>query len=359
MSRARIFAGLGLLTFTAIAAALSGSDEAPAPAPPPRPPTPPHGPPPLPPAGSSTAAREAATLAAVRAGRASFEWLPIDASEGETPYPSPVPPAIEARAAALLTSTPIGGEVHEPNPAGRFPFVVYRKEHHAAGKVGITAYAPTGHTARFWVLGDALRVDGVRVNAGARLQQQIADLLGARLLTPKLSDLRFAQAAIRVEPQPMAIAASLAAEREHSANVDRAIVGAVGSLDAARGRIVAPAGKDWTIGAALATHPGRGQNYGWHAPGEPGASWKGIKLHAPASKLASVGVIQPAATAHDLGQDDYSQTVVLVRQAAELDGAPTTIDRILTDPALAPLASAEGALPLVRQPGVPDASGVA
>jgi hypothetical protein len=284
VGRGAIVVGLAALVGVAAAAASRSSSSSstppgPKPAPPGKPPKPGA-------AGESLDARERATLAAVRAGRADLEWLPIKSSAG-------------------------------------------------------------GHTARFWVLADALRIDGVRVNAGARLQQEIADLLGARLLTPRLSDLRFEQAQIRIPPQPMPIAASLAAEREHSARVDRAIVKVAGKLGAARGRIVSTVGKDWTIGNALQLHPGRGQNYGWHFAGR---TFEGIAGHPSSSP--GVSVIQPAATVHGLDQNDYSQTVVLVRQGAELDGDPAQLDRILQDPKLAALASSEGPLRVVRQPGV-------
>lgn len=305
MSKAAAFVGAA---FTAIGlawlASMSG-DEAPPATPPPSPPRPPTTPPkpPIvtPPAGDSITAREARTLDAVRSGRAVFDWVPM---------------------------------------------LSYKD----------------GQIATFYVFGDALKIDGVRVNAGARLQQQIADLLGARLLTPQLSDLRYASASIQIPPQPMAIAASLAAEREHSERVDRAIAKVAGSSSPVRGRIIAPVGKDWTLGRALATHPGKAQNYGWQFKGKsPGASFEGIKGHAPSvlPDFEDFSVIQPAATAHGLDQDDYSQTVVLVRQAAELNGQPTTIDRILTDPAFAMLASAEGVLPFVRQPGVPELGAIA
>lgn len=66
---------------------------------------------------------------------------PIDLS-GLVPYPGHLPAAVISKARELLTTIPLGATVRDVDPAGRFRFIVYKKEPHDAGKVGITVYAP-------------------------------------------------------------------------------------------------------------------------------------------------------------------------------------------------------------------------
>ena len=57
-----------------------------------------------------------------------------------------------------------------------------------------------GSRLKLAVMADALKLGGVRVGAGAGLAQQIADVLGAMLLTPKVLDLMYAARAVTVAP---------------------------------------------------------------------------------------------------------------------------------------------------------------
>jgi len=219
-----------------------------------------------------------------------------------------------------------------------------------------------GHTATFWVTGDALKVDGVRVNADAITEQKIADAIGAMLLTPKLADLIFQQADIRLLPMPRPITSSSLAMADQSMKIDQAIISKVGSLDAARDKLVSTVGKHWVVTNELGkAGPSKAQNYGWHfvgvmagVPNENAVSG----VTDPATGKA-IKVIQGPWMAHGPTHTDYSQNVVLVSKTAEVDGRRMTMADVLSSPELAPLASHQGVVRTLRQPGVPEAPGVA
>src|SRR5208282_4634714 len=118
-----------------------------------------------------------------------------------------------------------------------------------------------GHTAEFTVLGDALMIDGVRINVSATLEQQIADLLSCSLLTPKLADIIWMQATVVIPPSPQPISSSTEAMIAHSKRID-ALIAHVGG----KGNI-STVGKHWVICNGLETHKGKAENYGWHFNG--------------------------------------------------------------------------------------------
>jgi hypothetical protein len=209
-----------------------------------------------------------------------------------------------------------------------------------------------GHTARFWVMTDALKVDGVRVCVSAELQQQIADRIGASLLTPKLADLLHAQAEVVLGPLPRSITSSTQAMLEQDAAITKAIETATGVPDGAKGVIVSTVGKYWCLDKQLETKPNKAVNYGWHFQG---TTYKGIKGYPTASgEPKGTYVIQQPSTAHNAQHVDYSQVCVLVLKACLLDGQISSLADVLTNPDLAKLASATGPLKVLRQPGVPE-----
>lgn len=212
-----------------------------------------------------------------------------------------------------------------------------------------------GHAARFWVSGDAMKVDGVRVNVTAMLQQQIADIIGAMLPTPRIVDLIYMEADIVLQPMPMPITSSTVAMVDQSRKIDAAVVKVVGSIDAAKGRIVSTVGKTWVVANGLLTHPGMAENYGWHFRGATfgGKAWE---VNASLAKDPVTGqylrLIQGEGWFHSSSHTDYSQNALFVLTKAELDGATVDINSILSDPSLAPLANHNGVLRVLRQPNV-------
>ena len=201
-----------------------------------------------------------------------------------------------------------------------------------------------GRAATFQVFGDALKIGGVRVSVSAALAQTIADLLSCSLLTAKLADLRWEQRWATIPPLPRAITSSTAAMVDQSAKIDLAA-----SVTPWRGSgVLDSVGKHWLISNLLAAHPGRAVNYGWH--------FEGPRFMGQAWDRAVTGVsrvIQGRGWAHDPAHTDYSQTLTLVSRRCVVDGQARDLWDVLRDPALAPLASTEGVVTVLRQPGVP------
>jgi len=195
--------------------------------------------------------------------------------------------------------------------------------------------------AIFRVMQDALMVGGVRVNVSARLQTAIADVLGASLMTALVSDLRFAQASVKVGPKPMPITSSTQAMVLHSHSVDEACP------PGSEGKLISTVGKDWIIDEKL-TRAGKACNYGWHFFGY---SYQGISGSAACSQQGKerLSVIQPNATAHDPDHVDYSQVCVLMDRACTVNGEDWDVLELMGSEK-AHLISHTGKLSVFRQP---------
>lgn len=188
------------------------------------------------------------------------------------------------------------------------------------------------------VFADALKVDGVRVNVSAREAQLVADELDALLTTPKIEDLIYESAEVRVPAFPGSPESRTAAQ--HSADIDAALA----SLKIVGVKLVATVGKSWVL-SNMATRT-RAVNYGWHDPSAK---------HDPDSPrlgAAKVRVWQPAADAHNLDHRDYSQTLRLVADQCMLNDKPESLGRVLQHPSLCSLVMRYGPIKNLRQPGV-------
>jgi hypothetical protein len=200
--------------------------------------------------------------------------------------------------------------------------------------------------ATFYIFSDALKIEGVRINVTAETEQKIADMIGCSLLTPKLSDLIFAQAKVVIKPKPRPITSSTAAMIQHSKDTDNEIA----KLNVKEG-LTATVGKSWLIDDMLVGKPeGTALNYGWHYRG----TFAGINGELPVmyKEMPNVRVIQGRGTAHNILHVDYSQTCTLVTRECEVNGKSMDLLDMLKDPKLAYLASHSGALKILRQPGV-------
>jgi hypothetical protein len=210
-----------------------------------------------------------------------------------------------------------------------------------------------GHTATFYVLSDALKIDGTRLSTSAYTLQQIADKLGASLMTPRLIDRCFLQANVVIPPvrTPQPSDSSKAIETE-SKMIDDAILVATGGIGLDYGGVLAPIGKNWCLSNALmAAKPGHAALYGWACV--PGYNIPGVPLHA--GTLPGIQNIQPLATPHSAQYEDESMLTSLVRRDCTLDGVSRDLHDLLqsADPTVWSLVSHEGPLRLLRQPGVP------
>jgi hypothetical protein len=197
-----------------------------------------------------------------------------------------------------------------------------------------------GHRGVFRVSKDALKIDGVRINASAILQQQIADLLGAYLPTPKLYDQMWAQRTTTVLPCPMPINSTAAGMIAHSACVEKQISGPTNG-------IIQTVGKTWVLSNKLSLKTA--MNMGWYLE-KPMA---GVPFD-PAPTLAGAHMIQSPGTAHGPNHCDYSQVCLFVALDCVVDGRPTTFAEVAKDPSLCALVNHTGVLYTLRQPGAPE-----
>lgn len=192
---------------------------------------------------------------------------------------------------------------------------------------------------------NAMRVDGVIVNADQRAYQEVADYLGLVSFTPKLADEVYKQSTVRIAPQAQIW------YKDGSMGLTRRMVDYSGIIDSAvdgRSGLVDNPGKYWVLVAALwaaGTNPKTGipwrssaANYGWYQ--------------------TLTNLLQGLGFAHNLAHADYSQVFRYWDpdvQASD-DGGMTwqSIDgrTMLTSPKWYPLVSAQQ-LPGYRHPGVP------
>lgn len=212
------------------------------------------------------------------------------------------------------------------------------------------AKGPSGklHTITFYVPSNALKVQGFRPGAGARLVQKIADSFGGVMLTPRMLDLMFEQATHvigpigRYDPTRMMTVPWM---RSYSQAVDQAAL-AIG-YDGTKGLLMTD-GKPFVLAnVASAAH---GANYGWHVKGSYQAPYP---VTPKALQKFPYHVIQDLGTYHGLNQDDYASVILFAHRYSIVDGQPKDLYEVYQDPELAPLVSHEGPLHFVRQPGVP------
>ena len=204
------------------------------------------------------------------------------------------------------------------------------------------------------VFGDALKIDGVRINITARTKQKIADMLGATLPTARICDLIWHSADIRINPRPQSISSTTAAMINHSKGIDSCLKDSVHTE-----KLISTVGKYWIIDNKLSRPriPNQACNYGWHFEG---SSFQGIKGNCNQSLLKDpkTGIywrlIQPASFHHNSSHTDYSQICILVSRQCWVNEKEMDILDVLKDPELSSLINHDGVLRVLRQPGVPE-----
>jgi hypothetical protein len=213
-----------------------------------------------------------------------------------------------------------------------------------------------GHSAVFRVFADALKIQGVRISVSASLAQRIADTLECLLLTARLADLLWAQRSLTLRPKLQVPDATMGDTRVFE-DESEWIDGQLASVGWRGGGIVQTVGKHWIIDNELLKHPGMACNYGWHlAPDNMLVDTKGNVIKSPSLEstvsLPNVKLVQGRGFRHDAYHADYSQNCVLVSRHCQVDGSYMDLVDVLQSPDLAPLASAQGPLRVLRQPGV-------
>ena len=214
------------------------------------------------------------------------------------------------------------------------------------------------HVLVMQVQRDGMKLEGVRLAMSARLSQQVADLLGAVMPTPKMCDEIYRAAGRKLPPKPhfqwvqSNSMQTIQHLKDQSALLDDAI--------SEYGGLVADIGKYWVIMNSLVVRPSGSKpagtfaiNYGWHVDANP---WQGTHVDPAVTFPEQPGayVVQSPGSAHSPDEADYSQLQRLVQFACTLDGNPADIRDVMTstDSAVNSLVSHEGQLKTVRQPGV-------
>jgi hypothetical protein len=178
------------------------------------------------------------------------------------------------------------------------------------------------------VLPDYLAVgsdkDFVFVPMGLEAALEVAQRFGFELPTPKIVDAIYAEAPIKLHPQPLPAGDTMRSTAyfvEHNE-----------MIEAQRAALAAPLGmltsghkKDLVLTNRLWQIPGRVAIYGWH-----------VRPNAP---------IQPLSTVHGARYADYSHGVRLVSSTIYVDGQPRKIEDALGQPALARFFMDDGPLP--------------
>lgn len=263
---------------------------------------------------------------------------------------------------ALLDALPQGGSGADVR--AREPILLqYVKDGHVSWDWVSVTVSNASHTLTFQVQRDGMKLEGVRLAMSANLSQQVADVIGAVMPTPKIADLVYRAAGLKLPPKPHGewvqtnTMQTIAHLKEQSAILD----GMIGEY----GGLVADIGKLWVIMNSLVVRPAGAKpagsfaiNYGWHVDTSP---WGGIHAERAVTYPEQPGayVIQGPGSAHTPYEADYSQLEWLVQLACTLDGQPADIRDVMTssDPAINSLVSHEGQLKTTRQPGVTASGG--
>lgn len=216
----------------------------------------------------------------------------------------------------------------------------------------VVSRAEDGTSIRVEVIRDALKIEGVRVSANARDLQAIADVLGCLLLTPKVVDLIYQQAALRFEPVIRADGniVALSTSKRVSALIDACIAEKGGDP----GGLIDSVGKYWVLHNRLAA-PSQ-LKYGTSTVCNYG--WLGATAAYPALTRGLRCWQTPGFQHNDL-HTDPSQLVRLMRRTGRLTrpGQPEeSVDLVtaLQEPALAPLINHDGVLRYLRIATVPE-----
>jgi len=186
-------------------------------------------------------------------------------------------------------------------------------------------------TATIFVMPDYLAIgsDGDFLRVPMRLSTaiEIATQFHCVLPTKKMVDAIFAQADLRLAPEPLPPGPQMRST-EYFLQHNRRIEAQRVAFGRPLGSLLSGQKKDLVLTSRLTRQPGRLAIYGWHRP-------TGIP-------------IQPLSTVHGARYADYSHGIRLVSDTMLLDGEPRSVYAALADPQLASLLSDEGPIRDVR-----------
>jgi len=185
--------------------------------------------------------------------------------------------------------------------------------------------------------GDLLRLPLTPTKA-----QEVADVWGMLLPTPKMVKLIADASVVRLNPHPLApnLGASLTQYLAHSQEIDKELAGASGLASGLKKDVVL--GNLWKPGKVLI--------YGWIKPNAPAGDANEKQASMMSAPAGPSWRVQPYSNVHGDFYVDYSHGARLVHPVAVLDGAEVKLADVMRDPALASLVSWEGPLKTTRYP---------
>jgi len=214
---------------------------------------------------------------------------------------------------------------------------------------------PALNYKRVPISGDSRVFNGVRLPATAHEMQQIADLLGCLLMTPKVIDLVWLNAGLRFDSIVNVKGQIVATSNIH--DVHEAIEAAIAKMGGDDGtKLVSCVGKYWCLMELLAL---KGMVQGDYAACNYG--WFAVKASGPGLTPGTQCWQRPG-YAHNKQHVDPSQTIRLMSRYAVLthpDGSEENVDLldILQSDQLCPLLTHDGKpMTYLRQAGVPEES---
>jgi hypothetical protein len=188
------------------------------------------------------------------------------------------------------------------------------------------ARQPGEHAAWIWVLPDYLAIgsdeDYLRMPLSLPRALEICRAWDMFLPTRKMVDAVYAQAEVKLKPQPMPPGPRMRSS-EYFLRHQKMIEASRGNRPL--GALTAGHKKDIVLSKRLLRQPDRIAIYGWHRSIED--------------------AIQPLSTVHGARYADYSHGVRLVDSTVLYDGAERRLDTLLVDAATAGIFSFEGGLP--------------
>ena len=207
------------------------------------------------------------------------------------------------------------------------------------------------HTAVIKVMSDALMIGEsdsfIRINMSMTGERKIAQILGMSLLTPKVADLIYANASVKIEPCtqiPDVCMAHTSRMIKHSNDINVKITSRINSQDLTQIGlnqlgIVADVGKDWVLSNKIKNET-TAANYGWRTTAKPNPNYPG---NGPFSGPDGY-MWQPLGTAHNTEHVDYSQVVRLMLREIMVDGQLMDFKDVVTSTEYCGLVNYDGIL---------------
>lgn len=193
------------------------------------------------------------------------------------------------------------------------------------------------HKATFYVSEDAFYVtldngQRFRPQCNAVLLQKVADVVGGSLVTPKIMDLSYQQADVKLNATILSPTNMMTTEKSILFNkeFEKKRAGRIG--------LIRDCGKTWVLTNQLGLKKNQAINYGFYDTNGPSRSNLGLKLW------------QWNGTRHDSSHQDYSQLITLMADVCLLNGQEVPVAELLTNKEFAGLGSFEIPLRFTRQP---------